>query len=320
MSEGTPDSGRWSYDPAAPAENPTSSAPMPSSGDGSDIDQTLVRRPRNPRPRPAGAARSPRSASTRRPATAEVPGGDQAASSFGAPAPRAAEPYSPAQPAPYRLPAAAVTDPVIDEFPTVPRLAAPAAPAPSLPAPAVMSAENPAPSVFERAKAGVVAATAAATAVAEKVAQSAQSAASSASASEPDPVTGKPRPRVRRTRRARLRISRIDPWSVMKTSLLFGIAGGIIFVVAVYVLMSVVEATGLFAAVNSVVKDVLASPTDPGVFDITTYINTKRATGLAALIGAIDVVIFTALATVFSFLYNLSATMLGGLEITLAED
>jgi hypothetical protein len=106
----------------------------------------------------------------------------------------------------------------------------------------------------------------------------------------------------------------------MKTSLLFGIAGGIIFVVATYVLMSVVEATGLFAAINSVVKDVLSSPTDTQAFDITTYINTKRATGLAALIGAIDVVIFTALATVFSFLYNLSATMLGGLEITLAED
>jgi hypothetical protein len=126
--------------------------------------------------------------------------------------------------------------------------------------------------------------------------------------------------RPRRTRRARLRISRIDPWSVMKTSLLFGIAGGIIFVVATYVLMSVIEATGLFTAINSMVKDILASPTDTTTFDITTYINTKRATGLAALIGAIDVVIFTALATVFSFLYNLSATMLGGLEITLAED
>lgn len=126
--------------------------------------------------------------------------------------------------------------------------------------------------------------------------------------------------RPRRTRRARLRISRIDPWSVMKTSLLFGIAGGIIFVVAVYVLMSVIEATGLFTAINQMVKDILASPTDTTTFDITAYINTKRATGLAALIGAIDVVIFTALATVFSFLYNLSATMLGGLEITLAED
>ncbi len=290
---------------------------MPSGGDGSEFDQTVVRSTRTTRPRPAGAPRSPRSASTRKP-TVDAPPAPM--SGIGAPTSRTPEPYAPPahlpQASPYRLPAAAAADPVIDEFPTRPRLAAPAAPEP-VAAPLDPGAT---PSVFERAKAGVAAATAAASAVAEKVAQSAQSAASSASASEPDPVTGKPRPRVRRTRRARLRISRIDPWSVMKTSLLFGIAGGIIFVVAVYVLMSVVEATGLFAAVNSVVKDVLASPTDTGVFDITTYINTKRATGLAALIGAIDVVIFTALATVFSFLYNLSATMLGGLEITLAED
>ncbi|MBI4901278.1 MAG: DUF3566 domain-containing protein [Actinobacteria bacterium] len=177
------------------------------------------------------------------------------------------------------------------------------------------------PSVLDRAKAGVVAAAAVAK---EKVAQASTAATTTVPAPVPVGVGRAPERaavrRPRRTRRARLRISRIDPWSVMKTSLLFGIAGGIIFVVATYVLMSVVEATGLFEAVNSMVKDVLASPSDTSTFDITTYINTKRATGLAALIGAIDVVIFTALATVFSFLYNLSATMLGGLEITLAED
>ena len=51
------------------------------------------------------------------------------------------------------------------------------------------------------------------------------------SASEPD---GRVRPSTR-TRRARLRISRVDPWSVMKTSFLFSIALGIMSWVAVYV-------------------------------------------------------------------------------------
>ncbi len=137
-------------------------------------------------------------------------------------------------------------------------------------------------------------------------------------AGAPPPPTAKPR--TRRTRKARLRIARVDPWSVMKTALLFGIAGGIIFVVATYVVMSVIESTGVYQAINQVVADMLTAPTDTQPFTIETYINTRRVTGLAALIGAVDVVIFTALATVFSFLYNLSATMLGGLEITLAED
>jgi hypothetical protein len=221
--------------------------------------------------------------------------------------PKAYEPYAPS-PGLTSQGAGSAPDVFPDPTPTVPRLT----PSPVTATPVEEVA--PAPSVLDRARAGMAAATAAAVAVADKVAQS------TSSANDSDPSPSKPNSRLRRTRRARLRISRIDPWSVMKTSLLFGIAGGIIFVVATYVLMSVVEATGLFTAVNSVVKDVLSSPTDTQAFDITTYINTKRATGLAALIGAIDVVIFTALATVFSFLYNLSATMLGGLEITLAED
>jgi hypothetical protein len=205
---------------------------------------------------------------------------------------------------PFAAPEPAASDPT----PTV-RGTTPDADAPTT--------EAPQPSVLERARAGVFAV---ATVAKEKVAQ----VSSAATTTIPAPVSADPASRAahrpRRTRRARLRISRIDPWSVMKTSLLFGIAGGIIFVVATYVLMSVIQATGLFDAVNQMVKDILASPTDTTTFDITTYINTQRATGLAALIGAIDVVIFTALATVFSFLYNLSATMLGGLEITLAED
>ncbi len=224
--------------------------------------------------------------------------------------PRAHEPYAPAQRLTPQGTGSQTPDVFTDPTPTVPRLA------PSTVAATPVAAADVAPalSILDRARAGVSAATAAAVAVADKVAQS------TSSASDSDPAPARSPSRLRRTRRARLRISRIDAWSVMKTSLLFGIAGGIIFVVAIYVLMSVVEATGLFAAINSVVKDVLSSPTDQQAFDITTYINTKRATGLAALIGAIDVVIFTALATLFSFLYNLSATMLGGLEITLAED
>ncbi len=48
----------------------------------------------------------------------------------------------------------------------------------------------------------------------------------------------------RRTRKARLRLSRIDPWSVMKTAFLFSIAAGIVLVVAVYVIWTVIGSSG----------------------------------------------------------------------------
>ena len=140
-----------------------------------------------------------------------------------------------------------------------------------------------------------------------------------------DAVPGAPAAAARtavthRTRKARLRLSRIDPWSVMKTSFLFGIAGGIIFFIMVWVLWGVIVASGVFESVNRAANDLLATPGATDKFRLEDYLNGNRVLGFAAMIGAADVVIFTALATLFSFLYNLAATVMGGLEVTLAED
>ena len=131
------------------------------------------------------------------------------------------------------------------------------------------------------------------------------------------------RPKVgaaRRTRKARLRLSRLDPWSVMKTSFLFSIAAGIMLVVAVYVVWAVLSSSGLFESVNEIVASVVSTPGDTTPFRVQDYVSTQKVMGVSALIACVDVVIVTALATLGSFLYNLAATMLGGLEITLAED
>jgi hypothetical protein len=134
-------------------------------------------------------------------------------------------------------------------------------------------------------------------------------------------AAGKPRAGTpRRTRKARLRLSRLDPWSVMKTSFLFSIAAGIMLVVATYAVWTVLSQSGLFPAINDIVASVVSTPGDTTPFRIEEYVNTQKVLGIAALIACVDVVIFTALATLGSFLYNLAATVLGGLEITLAED
>ena len=136
----------------------------------------------------------------------------------------------------------------------------------------------------------------------------------------PEPA---PKPRAgtaRRTRKARLRLSQVDPWSVMKTSFLFSIAAGIMLVVAVYAFWTVLSSTQLFDSVNEIVQNVVSTPGDSTPFRVQEYVNTQKVMGVAALIACVDVLIFTALATLGSFLYNLAATMLGGLEVTLAED
>jgi hypothetical protein len=139
------------------------------------------------------------------------------------------------------------------------------------------------------------------------------------------PTAGVRRPRpaartaVPRTRKARLRVSRADPWSVMKVSFLLSIALGICTIVAVAVLWMVLDAIGVFSTVGSTISEATNSGTGNG-FDLVSFLSLSRVVTFAAVIAVIDVVLTTALATLGSFIYNMSAGMVGGIELTLAED
>jgi hypothetical protein len=52
-----------------------------------------------------------------------------------------------------------------------------------------------------------------------------------------------------------------------------------------------------------------------GGFQITAW----GVIGTSMLIGAVNVVLFTALATLGAFIYNVCADLVGGVELTLAE-
>jgi hypothetical protein len=118
------------------------------------------------------------------------------------------------------------------------------------------------------------------------------------------------------TRKARLRMTRVDPWSVMKTAFLLSIALGIVLVVAVFMVWSVLDAADVWASINQTVEELVSG----GTFDIEDYLGTRRVVGFAMIVAAVDVVLLTAIATLGAFLYNMSASLLGGIEVTLAED
>lgn len=127
-------------------------------------------------------------------------------------------------------------------------------------------------------------------------------------------TSGTRRP-ARGPRRAKLQIRHLDPWSTLKLSLVLAIAFFFVWMVAVGVLYGVLNGMGVFDKINSLFTEI-SSNADGGGGPLIT---TKVVFGGAALIGAINVVLFTALATVGSYIYNLCADLVGGLEITLAE-
>ena len=131
----------------------------------------------------------------------------------------------------------------------------------------------------------------------------------------PAGATGPKRP----PRRARLRLTRIDPWSVMKTAFLLSIALGVVTIVSVLMVWSVLGAAGVWDSINSAVRDIVGDQSSTP-FTIQDYLGTDRVIGFTMLVAVIDVVLLTAIATLSAFLYNMAAALLGGIDITLVED
>jgi hypothetical protein len=117
-------------------------------------------------------------------------------------------------------------------------------------------------------------------------------------------------------RRANLQIKRFDPWSVLKLSLVLGVALFFVWLVAVGVLYAVLDGMGVWEKVNGTANE-LFSASSGGTSE--PLISAGRVFGVAAIIGAVNIVLFSALATVGAFVYNVSADLAGGLEVTLAE-
>jgi hypothetical protein len=123
----------------------------------------------------------------------------------------------------------------------------------------------------------------------------------------------------RNPRQARLRITQVDPWSVTKTAFLLSIALGVVTVVAVAVVWSVLGAAGLWDSIDSAVQETVGGSSGTP-FQIEQYVGTSRVLGFTMIVAVVDVVLITMIATLGAFLYNLAATLLGGIEVTLAED
>ncbi|PZT69072.1 hypothetical protein DN402_17600 [Streptomyces sp. SW4] len=122
-----------------------------------------------------------------------------------------------------------------------------------------------------------------------------------------------------RVRKARLRVAKADPWSVMKVSFLLSIALGICTIVASAVLWMVMDAMGVFSTVGGTISEATGSNESNG-FDLQAFLSLPNVLMFTSIIAVIDVVLATALATLGAFIYNLSAGFVGGVELTLAED
>ena len=131
-------------------------------------------------------------------------------------------------------------------------------------------------------------------------------------------VTSTPAPRPASSRRVRLTVSRVDPWSAMKISFLLSVALGIAMVVMVFVLWTILAGMGVFDQINGVVGEIVQDQNQR--FDILDFVGLGRVLSLSIVIAVIDVILVTAIATLGAFLYNVSSALVGGVQLTLTDD
>jgi len=121
---------------------------------------------------------------------------------------------------------------------------------------------------------------------------------------------------TRGPRRARLNLKRIDPWSVMKFAFAVSLVLFVVAIVATSVLYLALDAMNVFDSINKALADVTGSTGGgTGGFRITA----KGVIGTSVLLGAVNMVLFTALMTLGAFVYNVCADLVGGIELTLSE-
>lgn len=122
---------------------------------------------------------------------------------------------------------------------------------------------------------------------------------------------------VRPPRLASLQLRRIDPWTALKVSLIVSIVMFFVWMIAVGVLYLSLDALSVWDRINETYNTLIVSGDS---VDIQPDLITPGTVfGVTAVIGAVNIVLFTALSAIAAFVYNAAAGMAGGVELTLGE-
>ena len=128
-------------------------------------------------------------------------------------------------------------------------------------------------------------------------------------------MTGKSSKKGPRT--VRLTIANIDPWSVMKMSFLLSLAIAIAMLVATLVLWLVLQMTGVMGNIESTLSEIAGTESAD---QLLALVSLGRVMATSFVLGLVNIVLMTALSTLFAFLYNIGASIVGGFHLTLTDD
>ncbi|MBK6885135.1 MAG: DUF3566 domain-containing protein [Tetrasphaera sp.] len=104
----------------------------------------------------------------------------------------------------------------------------------------------------------------------------------------------------------------------MKVSFLVSVGIGIALVIMVTVLWMLLSGMGVFDQVNTMINKIIGDTATK--FDLLDFVGFGRVVSLSVVLAVVNVLLMTALATLAAFLYNICASLVGGIQLTLTDD
>jgi len=130
--------------------------------------------------------------------------------------------------------------------------------------------------------------------------------------SAPSRVPPTSRPVMVQGRRVRHVIQQIDPWTVLRLSILFYLCVLLVLLVAGVVLWNIASAFGVLHNFEKFIRQ---------LFDLQSFkLHPSVALEAFAIGGVLLVLLGTALNVIAAFLYNLISDVAGGIQVTISED
>ena len=117
-------------------------------------------------------------------------------------------------------------------------------------------------------------------------------------------------------RQVNLVVARVDPWTVMKVGFLLSVAMGIATVIATIVVWAMLDGMHVFASIEDFLNQISATK----FVALLDYVKLPKVVSYATVFSVANVIIMTAISTLGALLYNVIASLVGGVRVSLMDE
>ena len=117
-------------------------------------------------------------------------------------------------------------------------------------------------------------------------------------------------------RQVKLAVARVDPWTVMKVGFLLSVAMGIATVIATIVVWLMLDGMHVFSSIEDFLNQISATK----FVALLDYVKLPKVVSYATVFAVANVIIMTAISTLGALLYNVIASLVGGVRVSLMDE